>query len=124
LSLDDSPPIVKLQWGRARASAEMTRFRRLAVLPLSRLQWGRARASAEIKIGRCARWQRSWSFNGAGLVRARKFDIDTLASCMSTRLQWGRARASAEIHLDGGRGIATLAASMGPRSCERGNDCL
>ncbi len=78
LSLDDSPPIVKLQWGRARASAEMTRFRRLAVLPLSRLQWGRARASAEIQID------------------------DAKSRITWTWLQWGRARASAEMLLSPG----------------------
>src|SRR5581483_8155800 len=60
-----------LQWGRARASAEMIASR-LACCNPCWLQWGRARASAE--ISKRPRY-------------ARRID----------RLQWGRARASAEI---------------------------
>src|SRR5581483_8190295 len=60
------------------------------------LQWGRARASAEI--------------NRMIILRLRIL-----------RLQWGRARASAEIGCEGCAGAVRQGASMGPRSCERGN---
>src|SRR5579884_348823 len=60
------------------------------------LQWGRARASAEIT---------SENFN----------DI------YHSELQWGRARASAEIRPRRGGASSEGRASMGPRSCERGN---
>ncbi len=60
------------------------------------LQWGRARASAEMASRR------------------------RLATEIFT-LQWGRARASAEMSLDCGALVIASAASMGPRSCERGN---
>src|SRR5581483_9346620 len=38
------------------------------------------------------------------------------------KLQWGRARASAEIRRPLQRRKRLIVASMGPRSCERGND--
>ena len=88
----------RLQWGRARASAEMPAHQPAQGRCVEALQWGRARASAEITAVNCFRpWVR-WP------------------------LQWGRARASAEIravcHVARRRHYA---ASMGPRSCERGN---
>src|SRR5581483_5856689 len=136
------------------------------------LQWGRARASAEISLRRSAARVCQSGFNGAALVRARK--CRPLYSCRMSRerasmgprscergnraewarlprrlgLQWGRARASAEIAetatpsfapnaLQWGRARASaemggnsggegslLPASMGPRSCERGNILL
>src|SRR5581483_10266770 len=64
----------------------------------------------------------SFRFNGAALVRARKsFFVD--AQCVSSvkSLQWGRARASAEIRRPLQRRKRLIVASMGPRSCERGN---
>ncbi len=84
-----------LQWGRARASAEIS-FLLLSSAISIPLQWGRARASAEITRNRfpCGVQGR---FNGAALVRARK--------CRSTQfMHWPKNTAS-----------------MGPRSCERGN---
>src|SRR5581483_6607205 len=88
--------LTALQWGRARASAEMPSFGfSLSHHPM--LQWGRARASAEIMLAKlltdirseasmgprsCERGNcgiqktktRSFtSFNGAALVRARKW---------------------------------------------------
>src|SRR5581483_65982 len=61
------------------------------------------------------------SFNGAALVRARKLRHTKNKNAFVHELQWGRARASAEM------GMLTfcygmlILASMGPRSCERGN---
>ncbi len=61
------------------------------------------------------------SFNGAALVRARKFDVSemgvTLVHGRFNGAALVRARKSRErlIHLFG------CCASMGPRSCERGN---
>src|SRR5579885_2391990 len=84
-------------------------------------------------------------FNGAALVRARKYARRLPFAPRRESLQWGRARASAEIpnqsshqqsagtSFNGAalvralkspktRGIlGAWAASMGPRSCERGN---
>src|SRR5581483_6879657 len=85
-------------------------------------------------------------FNGAALVRARKFgfaraDCQLWQASMGPRscergnavimgrvhiltisLQWGRARASAEIaRHENALGLMPQRASMGPRSCERGN---
>src|SRR5581483_3823440 len=61
-----------LQWGRARASAEMCVSVRESRI-LRRLQWGRARASAEIGLGAGpGELEPGVRFNGAALVRARK----------------------------------------------------
>src|SRR5581483_10983973 len=60
-------------------------------------------------------------FNGAALVRARKFRNASSSSCRTELLQWGRARASAEIALFRVARSRRRFASMGPRSCERGN---
>ncbi len=157
-----------LQWGRARASAEM-HARNINMIVIYWLQWGRARASAEISHRRERRPGRD-GFNGAALVRARKwrfggYEINAFvwasmgprscergnrAACRAWqagrfKLQWGRARASAEMNntndgapfnslLQWGRARASAemgtrrrtrlrvgSASMGPRSCERGN---
>ena len=65
--------VIRLQWGRARVSAEIF-TRSIALMAAgSVLQWGRARVSAEILAGNVP--------DGVP-VRA---------------LQWGRARVSAEI---------------------------
>src|SRR5581483_10204499 len=64
--------LTALQWGRARASAEMPSFGfSLSHHPM--LQWGRARASAEIRCGFPSRHAHFNGFNGAALVRARKW---------------------------------------------------
>src|SRR5581483_4459349 len=84
-----------LQWGRARASAEIAAERE-NMASICRLQWGRARASAEMSA-------------------------QLSAQAHSTLLQWGRARASAEMNPHHDAPVATETASMGPRSCERGN---
>ncbi len=157
-----------LQWGRARASAEII-AQRLIGLGVAELQWGRARASAEMTDPN--KWGfYSYSFNGAALVRARKSPFLLTPARLDPSLQWGRARASAEIpaRLAAGRNGAqgfngaalvrarksfsfihsppflpcfngaalvrarksdsppgdrqlSRRASMGPRSCERGN---
>ena len=109
-----------LQWGRARASAEIRAAHYRLVCPLrfngaalvrarkcfssvttterlSLLQWGRARASAEMKGGDMSEWPEDLRFNGAALVRARK--------------------STAFFTIASSRNVA----SMGPRSCERGN---
>src|SRR5581483_10659319 len=111
---------ISLQWGRARASAEIGNFGHFnPCLPL--LQWGRARASAEMRLNSLhARW--CISFNGAALVRARKSWFDARAKASVNTLQWGRARASAEMDFCGISPALDSYASMGPRSCERGNE--
>src|SRR5581483_12023668 len=92
-----SAPSATLQWGRARASAEIWLALWRQRLPGNGLQWGRARASAEMG----SPWLRSspgWrGFNGAALVRARKYAQVVELRRRLAELQWGRARASAEI---------------------------
>src|SRR5581483_10834540 len=133
-----------LQWGRARASAEIPprgvhheiaavasmgprscergndRVRDFDRTSGALLQWGRARASAEIVRRIDTGHMAERRFNGAALVRARKSDPAQRARIEAVLLQWGRARASAEMPNIGPR-ILSILASMGPRSCERGN---
>src|SRR5581483_2888847 len=110
----------ELQWGRARASAEMGTCAKNAN-HASLLQWGRARASAEMREPSGER-QKSQCFNGAALVRARKWEPLFLFNA-DDKLQWGRARASAEMGCDIVLEMSGwYVASMGPRSCERGNN--
>src|SRR5581483_8633215 len=61
------------------------------------LQWGRARASAEIALLHALSDAQNKGFNGAALVRARKWRSRNLRTRRPVGLQWGRARASAEI---------------------------
>src|SRR5581483_9709405 len=86
-----------------------------------RLQWGRARASAEIGCGLQKCNKKKLGFNGAALVRARKSEQEPIDSYVLILLQWGRARASAEMRRIGIHIHYPIVASMGPRSCERGN---
>ena len=82
--------------GAALVRARKSRFTGQAIKGLASLQWGRARASAEIRSAQTLMTYQS-CFNGAALVRARKFGVDFPP------------------------GTHILTASMGPRSCERGN---
>src|SRR5262245_61526097 len=84
-----------LQWGRDHAIAEMTSFASSSS-PRRLLQWGRDHAIAEMMLGLCIGWEQG-------------------------RLQWGRDHAIAEIQLPRGCGSVLMAASMGPRSRDRGN---
>ncbi len=74
--------------------------------------------SATTRRSQCA------GFNGAALVRARKWSAAARYRRASTiALQWGRARSSAEIcAVAAGYRCRRADASMGPRSFERGND--
>src|SRR5579884_2767892 len=157
-----------LQWGRARASAEIVSE---IVSKTERTIASMGPRSCERGNAPGARWAR-WngrSFNGAALVRARKF-AQSRPGCLPehgfngaalvrarkwdgkgarvsfvawlqwgrarasaeitsenfndiyhSELQWGRARASAEIRPRRGGASSEGRASMGPRSCERGN---
>src|SRR5581483_10983974 len=89
-----------LQWGRARASAEIRMSRPSSSLRPLRLQWGRARASAEMRLRTSGATWRTRGFNGAALVRARKCQIVYHEHVPAPPLQWGRARASAEMTLE------------------------
>ncbi len=62
---------LSLQWGRARASAEISE-QMVELCPGIRLQWGRARASAEMPRNTGSTSAIGKCFNGAALVRARK----------------------------------------------------
>src|SRR5581483_6034507 len=135
------------------------------------LQWGRARASAEMHRAGQAFWRESLGFNGAALVRARKYGWRSGGKdCQGTGFngaalvrarKWGRRRApplpprrfngaalvrarkygwrsgGKDCQGTGFNGAALVRArkwvapgcdllqvgeaSMGPRSCERGN---
>src|SRR5579885_3104256 len=111
----------KLQWGRARASAEMTRDGTAASGSRSLLQWGRARASAEIAMHPKGRVVITSSFNGAALVRARKSQRSAARIGGNLNASMGpRSCERGNEEIDGKR-YARCEASMGPRSCERGN---
>ena len=72
LSADTTANLYVLQWGRARAGAEIGVAIYSMLQGRKTLQWGRARAGAEISA---------------------ENDVWTV----TLKLQWGRARAGAEI---------------------------
>ncbi len=86
-----------LQRGRTRESAEIVppsdveRAREL-------LQRGRTRESAEIR-SRPSGWSLLIGFNGAALVRVRRFREFELTARQAVQLQRGRTRESAEISI-------------------------
>ena len=131
-----------LQWGRAPMSAEIVshsasqrdsiggfngaalrRARKLQlVMELGpvRLQWGRDPKIAEASgRDRKAVWQ-THRFNGAALRRSRKW-LQSRATSHGIELQWGRDPKSAEIGTASRSLRSSCAASMGPRSDDRGN---
>ena len=106
-------------WGRARASAEMQLIGRIG-MPVLVLQWGRARASAEI-ASRNPPAAPDLRFNGAALVRARKSPTRPHRSSRAMGFN-GAALVRARKWSNRRRRIQkVVSASMGPRSCERGN---
>ena len=86
-----------LQWGRAHSSAEIPPPGSSLCRANPSLQWGRAHSSAEMPLTIQTPMSQS-CFNGAALIRARKSDALPQSG---TKTQ--------------------SAASMGPRSFERGN---
>ena len=65
---------------------------------ITELQWGRARAGAEMHWPWTSAGLRRWSFNGAAPARARKCrHRPARPRARGDMLQWGRARAGAEI---------------------------
>src|SRR5579885_2494834 len=113
--------LTALQWGRARASAEMPSFGfSLSHHPM--LQWGRARASAEIAVHRAINKRFSVASMGPRSCE-RGNPVSTDPDDLSELLQWGRARASAEIrcgfpsrhaHFNGFNGAALVRARKWP----------
>ncbi len=117
--------------------------------PLSsrQLQWGRGHSTAEIASARGREHRRAQRFNGAAVIRPRKWPTSAIGSGPMVALQWGRGHSTAEIgrlarrHADRATGFngaavirprkcaatsavvdaATASASMGPRSFDRGN---
>src|SRR5437870_2210625 len=85
---------------------------------LRRLQWGRARAGAEI-LNTTHVQKKKTRFNGAAPARARKFSTVESHIPSSSELQWGRARAEIRDHARPAHAIPR--ASMGPRPRGRGN---
>ena len=109
-----------LQWGRARAGAELN-WTAMGCVRSALLQWGRARAGAELLTGdkdsalarkgfngaaparaRSSRQARRHTrtlrgFNGAAPARARSWIASRVQGCCRGSLQWGRARAGAEF---------------------------
>src|SRR5580704_16364539 len=84
-----------LQWGRARAGADIQRDCAVYIHRTARLQWGRARAGADI------RQKRTWTRQPGSL-------------------QWGRARAGADMTAYEEIVARICEASMGPRPRGRG----
>jgi len=134
---------VGLQWGRTRSSAEISDRarsctqcrasmgphsfecgnRRPARLPRSSAR--RFNGAALVRVRKFADrdgfvWA-SLRFNGAALVRVRKFGLAWPRCAWRRWLQWGRTRSSAEIRGNHMRRPPLLRASMGPHSFECGN---
>src|SRR5579885_3280556 len=110
-----------LQWGRARASAEIT-LRMMHLLNyLFLLQWGRARASAEMPRLASPSSDSSRCFNGAALVRARKSRPGVSVIDGVVRASMGPRSCERGNEANAGVLLTIGGASMGPRSCERGN---
>src|SRR5579883_2331268 len=101
-------------------SAEISRHDDSAAA-CGKLQWGRARMSAEIATRKCSRKGRIGASMGPRSdERGNKFIFALFNG--TSKLQWGRARMSAEIiPVSSCPGCLSDAASMGPRSDERGN---
>src|SRR5581483_11576367 len=141
----ERPNREKLQWGRARASAEIPRrgrasgqrlrgasmgprscergnvVARESLLDRAELQWGRARASAEMVCSQTRTSRACRCFNGAALVRARKCIEQARRSGVRASASMG-PRSCERGNGDGAERLRSLRdASMGPRSCERGN---
>ena len=118
-----------LQWGRAHSSAEMWPARTSLPGPMCPASMGPRSfergnpGRTGVSVPLSARLSR---FNGAALIRARKFrELSGRFRGPDCSLQWGRAHSSAEIGLELAEQSpqAVHDASMGPRSFERGNRC-
>ncbi len=111
-----------LQWGRGLLTAEMAP-------PTHRtftwrwLQWGRGLLTAEMPglfaapPAFCTTLQ--W---GRGLLTAEMLKWDGDKLYWKAALQWGRGLLTAEMFTIVKNAGEAWAASMGPRSCDRGND--
>ena len=84
------------------------------------LQWSRAHSSPETQAGQVDS-SRGTSFNGAGLIRARKPHVKRQGQ-KCTLLQWSRAHSSPETK-KGEEIRIRIVASMEPGSFEPGNLC-
>src|SRR6266566_3515774 len=89
--------IPALQWGRARAGAEI--WLTAAVMVVTACFNGAAPARARKLDGLAGRFRPRRSFNGAAPARARKSRPSGRYKTRLGQLQWGRARAGAEIAL-------------------------
>ncbi len=95
--------------------------RSVHVMLVESLQWGRARASAEMPDRADALFGAMARFNGAALVRARKFDKIIYRESEAYDGFNGAALVRARKSPDPPIVTGARLASMGPRSCERGN---
>ena len=91
--------MLKLQRGRARAGAEISKLKMSQARTDQLLQRGRARAGAEILTLRISHAGPMTCFNGAAPARARKFGCCLTTPIESIALQRGRARAGAEMNM-------------------------
>ncbi len=137
----------QLQWGRGHSTAEITCRRWRLGSRLTVLQWGRGHSTAEMRSRRQLDAGADAGFNGAAVIRPRKYGQPAprpyaTAASMGPRsfdrgndaagrrrrsrdgaLQWGRGHSTAEMSaLHDWPSRPSRAASMGPRSFDRGND--
>ncbi len=91
-----SHALMQLQWGRAHSSAEIVLKRKCSVLKKLASMGPRSFERGNTQNG-APRATRSRSFNGAALIRARKFGCASRVRLSAPELQWGRAHSSAEI---------------------------
>src|SRR2546430_1647981 len=113
-----------LQWGRAHVSAEIKPFtfdyapyERASMGPRS-CERGNAQPCATLLLRLCSlQW-------GRAHVRAEIGTEPMVVRVWFDTLQWGRAHVSAEIRYRSFMQECDRRASMGPRSCERGNQAV
>ena len=87
-----------------------------------RLQWGRGLSTAEIWPTLMHRPASPlFGFNGAAVFQPRKWRQRKASGTLEQVLQWGRGLSTAEMRCATRCRVAPEAASMGPRSFNRGN---
>ena len=108
-----------LQWGRDQLIAETSIFNQLLDYPWT-LQWGRDQLIAETRSSApSARARTRLQWGRDQLIAETSLSWRPLPG--QEPLQWGRDQLIAETYLILSAMLALVAASMGPRSIDRGN---
>ena len=106
---------LSLQWGRGLKTPEMTEDMHYEIRRYW-LQWGRGLKTPEIRMRMFRRSGHRARFNGAGVLRPRKFPKPRYRRRKAAALQWGRGLKTPEMGLVSKEATMTEEASMGPGS--------